>query len=121
MLALATGGRGPAGELSGAMRGLLAGKAGFTGSGPRYILDENMSPRIAEQLRGLGFNVRSVPEMGLSGTKDPELKQLAELLGARVITRDRGRQIDGGFGGLAVNVDRRVTTADGIARLLEGG
>jgi len=102
---------GPAGEMSGAMRDLLAKKAGFEGGGQRYILDENLSPRLAEQLRDRGFNVRGVGEMGLNGTKDPQLNQLAQQLDARVITRDRGRQLDGGFGDLAVNIDRRVTTS----------
>ncbi|GHJ47115.1 hypothetical protein Cs7R123_44570 [Catellatospora sp. TT07R-123] len=110
----------PTGELSDAMRDLLAKRAGFTGGGQRYILDENLSPALAELLRAKGINVRGVKEMGLGGTKDPQLLQLAEQLGAKIITRDRGRQMDGGFGDLSVNVDRRVTTVDGILRILLG-
>lgn len=112
---------GPAGEMAGAMRDMLAKKAGFSGNGQRYILDENLPTSLAQPLRQRGFNVRSVKEMGLAGTKDDKLNTLAEQLGARVITRDRGRQMDGGFGKLAINIDRRVSTADGIARIVRGG
>lgn len=59
--------------------------------------------------------------MGLSGTKDPELMNLAEQLDAKVLTRDRGRQMDGGFGSRAVQIDRRINTLDGILRVLGGG
>ena len=107
-------------EISTAMRQLLAKKAGFSGSGQRYILDENMSHRLAPQLRDRGFNVRSVQEMELTGALDPQLNRLAEQLDAQVITRDRGRQMDGGFGGRAVNIHRKITNADGIARILGG-
>ncbi|MFS8105242.1 DUF5615 family PIN-like protein, partial [Lentzea alba] len=104
-----------------ALRERLAKSAGFSGAGQRYILDENLSSKLAGQLRDKGYNVRSVTEMGLAGTKDPQLLQLADQMGARVITRDRGRQLDGGFGTRAVIVHPKASSADTIARLLEGG
>ncbi|MFJ3309638.1 DUF5615 family PIN-like protein [Streptomyces sp. NPDC086549] len=100
---------------------MLAKKAGFTGNGQRIIVDENMSLKFAEQLRAAGYDARSVSEMGLSGTKDPQLMQFAENVNARVLTRDRGRQMDGGFGSRAIPIDRRVTSIDGILRILGGG
>ncbi|MBM7775947.1 RHS repeat-associated protein [Actinokineospora baliensis] len=104
-----------------AVRNEMAKRAGFSGAGQRYILDANLSPRLAEGLRGLGYNVRSLGEMGVPGsTKDPAIYDLAKQLGAKVITHDRGRQMDGGFFELAVTIDNRVSTPAGIARLLEG-
>lgn len=111
----------PTGDTASAARQLMLKKAGFSGKGRRIIVDENMSPRFAEQLRAVGYDARSVSEMGLNGTKDPQLNQLAEQLDAEVLTRDRGRQADGGFGARAVQVDRRITTIDGILRILGGG
>nr|WP_255293198.1 DUF5615 family PIN-like protein [Streptomyces niveus] len=110
----------PAGDAVSGMRGLLAKKAGFTGNGQRIIVDENMTPKFAAQLRDAGYDARSVSEMGMSGTKDPELMRFAQQVNARVLTRDRGRQMDGGFGSRAVQVDRRVTSIDGILRILGG-
>ncbi|MGW2116114.1 DUF5615 family PIN-like protein [Streptomyces zhihengii] len=110
----------PSGSAAAAMRGLLAKKAGFTGNGQRIIVDENMSPRFAAQLRDAGYDARSVQEMGLRGTQDPELMRFAEQVGARVLTRDRGRQMDGGFSSRAVQIDRRITSIDGILRVLGG-
>ena len=102
------------------MKALLAKKAGFSGNGQRVIVDENMSSKLAGQLREAGYDARSVSEMGISGVKDPKLMTLAEQLGARVLTRDRGLQLDGGFGGRAIQIDRRVSSIDGILRILEG-
>lgn len=110
----------PVGDAAAGMRGLLAKKAGFTGNGQRIIVDENMTPKFAAQLRDAGYDARSVSEMGLSGTKDPELMQFAGQVGARVLTRDRGRQMDGGFGSRAVQIDRRITSIGGILRVLGG-
>ncbi|MFE8973758.1 DUF5615 family PIN-like protein [Streptomyces cyaneofuscatus] len=111
----------PVGDAAAGMTELLARKAGFTGNGQRIIVDENMSPKFAAQLRNAGYDARSVSEMGLSGAKDPQLMQFAEQVGARVLTRDRGRQMDGGFGSRAVQIDRRITSIDGILRVLGGG
>ncbi|MFB8085071.1 DUF5615 family PIN-like protein [Streptomyces sp. NPDC055992] len=108
------------GDAVAGMRALLAKRAGFTGEGQRIIVDENMSPKFAGQLRDAGYDARSVSEMGLLGTKDPELLQFAQQVNARVLTRDRGRQMDGGFGSRAVNIDRRITSIDGILRILGG-
>ncbi|MFB8395187.1 DUF5615 family PIN-like protein [Streptomyces yangpuensis] len=102
------------------MRELLVKEAGFTGNGQRIIVDENMSPKFAAQLRDAGYDARSVSEMGLNGTKDPELMRFAEQVDARVLTRDRGRQMDGGFGSRAIQIDRRITSIDGILRVLGG-
>jgi hypothetical protein len=110
----------PAADAAAGMREFLTKKAGFTGNGQRIIVDENMSPKFAEQLRAAGYDARSVSEMGLSGTKDPQLMQFAEQVDARVLTRDRGRQLDGGFGSRAIQIDRRITSIDGILRVLGG-
>jgi hypothetical protein len=103
------------------MRQLLADKAGFRGNGPRVIVDENLPSSWAESLRANGYDARSIAEMGITGAKDSQIKQLAEQLAARVLTHDRGRQLDGGFGPLSVLVDGRITGVDAVLRLLGGG
>jgi hypothetical protein len=80
------------------MRQLLAQKAGFGGRGENIIVDENMSPNLASVLRDQGFGARSVRELGLRSVDDANIKLLAEQVNARVLTYDRGRQLDGGLG-----------------------
>ncbi|MEH0511674.1 DUF5615 family PIN-like protein [Streptomyces sp. B21-106] len=111
----------PAADAAAGMKEMPAKRAGFTGNGQRIIVDENMSPKFAEQLRGAGCDARSVSEMGLNGTKDPQLMKFAENVNARVLTMDRGRQMDGGFGSRAIPIDRRVASSDGVLRILGGG
>lgn len=47
-----------------------------------------------------------------------KLMQSAEQLGAKAVTQDRGRQMDGGFGTLAIQVDRRVSSPEEILRII---
>jgi Domain of unknown function (DUF5615) len=96
--------------------------SGFSESGSPVILDENISGRgVAEGLRGRGFNVRSVQEIfGEPGIKDPQINDVAEATGAKVLTQDRGRQIGEGFGKNAIQVDARVgADVDALARYME--
>ncbi|HVQ94248.1 MAG TPA: DUF5615 family PIN-like protein [Mycobacteriales bacterium] len=104
------------------MRDLLRRRGGFADHGAPVILDENLSARgFADALRARGFNLRSVEEVfGRRGILDPDINQYAEQIGARVLTMDRGRQLDGGFGRLAVQVDARAArSTQALARLLE--
>lgn len=73
---------------------------------------------MAEALRAKGFNVRSVSEIFGKDVGDQNINSLANSIGARVLTRDRGRQIGEGFGNNAIQVDSRVRGVDGIANFL---
>ena len=69
-----------------------------------------------------GFNVRSVSEIfGKDPGTDIPINKLANILGARVLTRDRGRDSGGGFGSNAIPVDSRIRSIDTIIRILGGG
>lgn len=84
------------------------------------ILDENLAGRgVAEALRAQGYNVRSTVEIFGVGAKDPAIRSLAEAVGARVVTADRGRQFGQGFGELAIQVPGQVgQDVSSIVRLL---
>ncbi|NRQ38596.1 DUF5615 family PIN-like protein [Nonomuraea sp. NN258] len=110
----------PTCDLAAAMKRALAKKAGFSGVGVRLLVDENLSPGLAAFLRKQGFDARSVQELGLKGAKDPELAQLAEQLGAKVVTRDRGRQMDGGFGRNAIQINSKISSFAAILRIITG-
>lgn len=99
----------------------LAQQAGFGAQGRPIVLDENLSSRgAAEALRQAGYNVRSVQEIfGTGGIKDAQILQLAQQIGARVLTADRGRDVGGGFGSLAIAVDARATDVSSLVRYLE--
>jgi hypothetical protein len=111
---------GPASELASSMRSMLAQRAGFSGSGTRLIVDENLPSAWASGLRAAGYDAQSVAEMGLNGASDQELNQLAEQVGAKVLTRDVGHQIEGGFGANAIQVDSRIRSLSTIFQLLGG-
>jgi hypothetical protein len=95
-------------------------QAGFSTRGAPLILDENLAGRgVADALRAQGYNVRSTIEIFGAGAKDPAIRSLAETIGARVITADRGRQIGQGFGDLAIQVPGQVGhDVNSIVRLL---
>ena len=98
-------------------------RAGFSNSGQAIILDENLTARgMVESLRAQGVNARSVQEIfGRGGIPDSTIYDLSRMINARVLTRDVGRQLDGGFFDRAIVVDRRVRTPDGIMRILNEG
>ena len=100
-------------------RAVLQKKAGFSDSGIPVILDSNLETKGLDALRAKGFNVQSVSEIFGKDVGDPGINDLAETLGARVLTRDRGRQIGEGFGRNTIQVGRRIKSADQIARVLE--
>lgn len=101
-------------------RARLRREAGFEESGRPLILDENLQSRgMAEGLRERGHNVRSIQEIyGQRGILDEDIYDLARTLDARVITRDRGRQADGGFQDLGIQIDRRVRSVDGVDAII---
>ena len=83
-------------------------------------MDENLPSAWAGALRDSGYDAVSVEEMKLLGANDAALMQLAQQVGANVLTRDVGHQIDGGFSSLTVQVDRRIRSLAPIIRLLGG-
>ncbi|MFI6024521.1 DUF5615 family PIN-like protein [Amycolatopsis magusensis] len=96
--------------------------AGFTGKGTKLIIDENFSKRgLAPYLRSKGYDARSVEEMGLAGQKIPDdkVKMVAEAVGAKVVSKDRGRNFGGGFGGIQIKLPERVKSDSDVLRLIE--
>jgi hypothetical protein len=111
-----------AGCLSGHFMALLAKKAGFSGTGTKLVVDENVDPDVAGYLRAHGYDAVSIRQMGLAGvgTRDDVINQLAQQLGAKVVTYDRGRQIvSGGFGSNAIQIPYQITTPAGILRIVQ--
>lgn len=111
------------GDLGRALSQVMRQRAGFSAEGRPIILDENLSAKgMAEALRALGHNVRTVREIfGRGGILDSKILELAKALNAKVLTRDVGRQLDGGFFDRAIQVDSRVRSSEGVARILEEG
>ncbi len=110
------------GSLVNTTRAILRKKAGFSDSGTPIILDTNLEAKgLVDILRVNGFNVRSVSEIFGKDVGDSAINQLANKIGAKVLTRDRGRQIGQGFGNNAIQVDSRVRNFDDILRILKSG
>ncbi|WP_052684780.1 DUF5615 family PIN-like protein [Lentzea aerocolonigenes] len=102
-------------------RDALAKRAGFTGKGEKIIVDQCMDDGLAASLRAAGYDARSVEEMGMPGTtKDPDILRVAEQVDARVVTYDRGRQLDGGFGKRAIQINNKIHAPEGILRIMRG-
>lgn len=58
----------------------------------KLLLDENLSPRHARTLRGLGHDCVSVVELGLSGAEDPDvgIEAVEEAWKKRLMSREFG-------------------------------
>jgi len=76
--------------LTAALRARVVALAGFAERGIPIVVDENIgSPALANALRGMGFNVRTVPEIfGRVGLSDAELSGFARAIGGRVLTQN---------------------------------
>lgn len=57
---------------------------------PKFLIDENLSPKIAGYLRTLGYSASPVREVGLTGRTDEEIVAWAKVHEHIVITRDIG-------------------------------
>lgn len=55
----------------------------------KFLLDEDLSPKIAEVARGLGLEVESVHALGRTGFSDPEQLRYAAREGYVFVTRNR--------------------------------
>ena len=55
----------------------------------RFLLDEDLSPRVAQAARGLGLDVVSVHEIGRCGLSDYEQLTLTAADGRVFVTRNR--------------------------------
>jgi predicted nuclease of predicted toxin-antitoxin system len=55
----------------------------------RFLLDEDLTPGIAEIARGLGLDASSVHEMGATGRTDEEQLLLATSRSRVLVTRNR--------------------------------
>lgn len=54
----------------------------------RFLIDENISPLVAEALRQHGYAAQHVREIGLKGQPDPEIMAYARQKGRCLITLD---------------------------------
>jgi hypothetical protein len=54
----------------------------------KLLLDEMYSARLAEALRAAGGNVRTVVELGLAGSSDPEILAAAVADGRSLLTEN---------------------------------
>jgi predicted nuclease of predicted toxin-antitoxin system len=54
----------------------------------RFLLDENLSPRHAQTVRGLGQDAVSVVEIGLSGAEDKDVREAAIARERILVTLD---------------------------------
>lgn len=57
---------------------------------PKFLIDENLSPKLASYLRTLGYPASAVREAGLTGSTDEEIITWAKAHEHIVITRDIG-------------------------------
>lgn len=55
---------------------------------PLFLVDENLSPRIALWLRRLGYEAKAVCEVGLSGKTDEEIIAWLQKHNGILITSD---------------------------------
>jgi hypothetical protein len=73
---------------------VMARQAGFSDDGVRIIIESNVSVRgLADALRQRGLNVRTVQEIFGADPDDRVIRKVAERLGARVLSNDRGRML----------------------------
>lgn len=54
----------------------------------KFLIDENLSPHLAEYLRGLGYEAVAVREVGLKGKQDENLIQWIQKEKAILVTCD---------------------------------
>ncbi|MBI5621122.1 DUF5615 family PIN-like protein [Candidatus Gottesmanbacteria bacterium] len=57
---------------------------------PKFLIDENLSPKLAGFLRSLGYTASAVREVELAGSSDEEIVAWAKDHAHIVITRDLG-------------------------------
>jgi hypothetical protein len=55
----------------------------------RFLLDEDLSPTVAETARGLGLDALSIHEVGRRGLRDDEQLRLAAADGRTAVEGDR--------------------------------
>lgn len=61
----------------------------FTNGPVKFFVDENISPKVADLLRGRGIDTTSVHESGMGGASDLEIMEIAAADGRCVVTRNR--------------------------------
>ncbi len=104
----------------------LRQSAGFSPQGKPYLIDQNLTvglsvsnaAKLMSDLRGAGYNARSVQEIFGKDPGDAVLRTFNAQIGAEPITRDRGRDIGGGFAGQAnKNISIGLTKIPGNDRV----
>lgn len=57
---------------------------------PKFLIDENLSPKLADFLHSLGYTASAVRDVGLTGSSDEKIVAWAKTHKHIVITRDMG-------------------------------
>ena len=93
----------------------------------KFLVDENISPTVAANLRSLGYNAVAAREVGLKGKSDSTLIVWAKREKAIILTRDLDFGFiheQGGFTGIVIlrgRDDSTEATVTIITRLHEKG
>jgi hypothetical protein len=99
---------------------VMARSAGFADDGARIIIDSNVARSgLAEALRQRGYNVRTVQEIFGADPGDRVIREVAERLGARVLSNDRGRILGEGFPNIGIFVPQGLRNPDTYARIID--
>ncbi|MBI4163668.1 MAG: DUF5615 family PIN-like protein [Candidatus Aenigmarchaeota archaeon] len=56
---------------------------------PKFLIDQNISPKTLSFLKDLGFDAKGLADFGLGGKEDEEIFGVAEREGRTVITFDK--------------------------------
>ena len=57
---------------------------------PKFLIDENLPPKLADFLRSLGYTASAVRDIGLTGSSDEAIVAWAKTHSHIVVTRDIG-------------------------------
>jgi predicted nuclease of predicted toxin-antitoxin system len=62
----------------------------------RFLIDENLPARLAQQLRAEGYEVEHAYDIGLRNRPDPDVFAYARRAGATLVTQDHDLERDTG-------------------------
>jgi len=89
---------------------------------PRFLIDENLSPKTTAFLRKLGFDAQRIDEVGLKVARDLQILAYARRNGMIIITRDKDFAQTHYFCGDTVGtmvISTPNPTVENVNRLLE--
>jgi predicted nuclease of predicted toxin-antitoxin system len=90
---------------------------------PKFLVDQNLSPKIVKLLQRLGFEAKRLNEAGLSGEADEKIAEYAIKNSYEIVTLDPdfGQLYYFVYPNMSVVVVRpKVPTIQNVSNLLEG-